>query len=93
MSESEPPTPPAPVDFRLVPVAVAAWVGMWIATAGDTGWLTLGAVAGGACALIQNRRFLSTPIWDAAPPPLAVLRRTAWSGPRAPRCGGRWRRW
>lgn len=56
MSESEPPTPPAPVDFRLVPVAVAAWVGMWIATAGDTGWLTLGAVAGGACAALSWRR-------------------------------------
>ncbi len=33
--------------------------------------------AGGACALIQNRRFLSTPIWDAEPPPLAVLPRRA----------------
>lgn len=34
-------------------------------------------VAGGACTLIQNRRFLSTPIWDEAPPPLAVLPRSA----------------
>lgn len=34
-------------------------------------------VAGGACALVQNRRFFSTPIWDADPPPLALLARAA----------------
>lgn len=26
-------------DLRLVPVAIAAWAGMWVATAGQSGWL------------------------------------------------------
>lgn len=48
-------------------------------------------VAGGACALIQNRRFLSTPIWDAAPPPLAVLPRS--DLPKSAFRGVKSRRW
>lgn len=56
MSESEADVPQRLIDLRLVPVAVAAWAGMWIATAGDTGWLTLGALAGGACAALARRR-------------------------------------
>lgn len=56
MSESEPGLRPARPDLRLVPVAVAAWAGMWVATAGDPGWLTLGALAGGAGAALAWRK-------------------------------------
>ncbi len=54
MSGSDPSTTaPPPIDLRLVPMAVTAWVGMWVATSGESGWLSLGAlaaVAGGALA-------------------------------------------
>lgn len=44
-------------DLRLVPVAVAAWAGMWLATSDEVAWLGLGA--GCACAigvLARSRR-------------------------------------
>ena len=56
MSESEASVPPIRPDLRLVPVAAAAWAGMWIATAGEAGWLSLGALAGGVCAALAWRR-------------------------------------
>ncbi len=55
MSGSEP--PPATVgDLRLVPAALAAWVGMWVATSDQPGWLTLGVVVAAACGFIGLRR-------------------------------------
>ncbi|WP_346287713.1 hypothetical protein [Zoogloea sp.] len=50
-------------------------------------------VAGGPCALIQNPGFFSTPIWDADPPPLAVLphgapEAQAFAGPQTRRWRG-----
>ena len=44
-------------DLRLVPVAAAAWAGMWVATAANAAWLSLGLVlAAGVGALARRRR-------------------------------------
>lgn len=47
---------PEPLDLRLVPAALAAWIGMWVATTAEPGWLTLGTLAGCAFALLARRR-------------------------------------
>lgn len=43
-------------DLRLVPAAVAAWVGMWVATAAEPAWLSLGAVLAFAVGVLARRR-------------------------------------
>ncbi len=45
-----------PPDLRLVPAALAAWIGMWVATAAQPSWLTLGTLAGCAFGLLARRR-------------------------------------
>lgn len=52
---SEPVRDP-PVDLRLVPAALAAWGGMWVATAAQVTWLTLGALTAVAIGLLARRR-------------------------------------
>lgn len=45
------------IDLRLVPAAAAAWLGMWVATAGEPRWLILGAAfAAGLGAWGRRRR-------------------------------------
>lgn len=57
MSGSEPVQVRPRADLRLVPAAMAAWIGMWIATAADVGWLSLGlATAAGLGAVAWRRR-------------------------------------
>ena len=55
MSRSEPGRD-ASVDLRLVPAALAAWGGMWVATAAQVTWLTLGVGAMVAFGLLARRR-------------------------------------
>lgn len=55
MSASEPAADTRP-DLRLLPMAAAAWTGMWVATSGESGWLTLGALVAGAWGLLSWRR-------------------------------------
>lgn len=43
-------------DLRLVPAALAAWAGMWVATAAQPAWLTLGTLLGCATGLLGRRR-------------------------------------
>ncbi len=48
---------PTRADLRLVPAAIAAWVGMWVATSAEAAWLSLGLVtAAGLGALARSRR-------------------------------------
>lgn len=56
MSESEQ-TPPDGADLRLLPAAITAWAGMWVATWQQVAWLSLGlAIAGGAAMVARRRR-------------------------------------
>lgn len=60
-----------PPDLRLVPVAIAAWAGMWAATAGGSGWLlVVGVTAAIAVAVAAGRRRRS---WAAAAVAVVLL--------------------
>ncbi|MFT3861105.1 ComEC/Rec2 family competence protein [Micropruina sp.] len=43
-------------DLRLVPAALAAWAGMWVATAGQVAWLSVGSGVVAVLALVAVRR-------------------------------------
>lgn len=43
-------------DLRLVPAAVTAWLGMWVATLAESGWLSLGVVVALAAGVLARRR-------------------------------------
>lgn len=47
---------PRGIDLRLVPAAIAAWAGMWLATARQPGWLALAAAAAVGLGLLARRR-------------------------------------
>ena len=47
---------PTRADLRLVPAAITAWAGMWLATSQQVAWLTMGVLAAIGFGLIALRR-------------------------------------
>lgn len=56
MSGSEPASAPTRADLRLVPAAIAAWAGMWVATSAEVAWLSLGLVTAAGFGAVARRR-------------------------------------